>query len=181
MNNWQRLATKIVYQNSYMTVHEDSVVRPDGRPGTYGWIETPPAVFIVAIDDDNKMTLVEQTRYVTGRASWEFPAGSTSGDDPLEAAKRELEEEAGLHADKWVQLTGQTYPFASFAPEYNIVLLATGLHQARERTADTDDFITATKRVSWDELVGLIAKGEVHNGQTISAAMLVGIHLGHIK
>jgi 8-oxo-dGTP pyrophosphatase MutT (NUDIX family) len=181
MNNWQRLETKIAYQNPWMTVHEDSVVRPDGRAGIYGWVETAPAVFIVAVDEHKKIVLVQQTRYVTGRPSWELPAGSTAGTDPLEAAKREFQEEAGLKADKWVQLSGEVYPWQSLSPETNFVIIATGLHESHEENGELDDFITDTRRVSWHEVIKMIQNGEIHNGQSITALMQAGIHLGHIK
>jgi 8-oxo-dGTP pyrophosphatase MutT (NUDIX family) len=181
MSTWQRLDTKVVYQNDYMTIHEDTVITPDGKPGSYGWVETPPSVFIVAIDNDDKITLIEQTRYVTGRPSWEVPAGSTDGQDPLDAAKRELEEEAGLHADRWVQLTGQTYPWNSSSPEYSLHLIATGLHAARHPRTDTDDVITDTKKVTWQEVFEMIKSGEIQNGQTITALTIAGLHLGVLK
>lgn len=181
MNNWQRLDTKIVYQNPYITVHEDTVVQPDGKPGQFGWVETTPAVFILAVDEHKKLVLVQQVRYVTGRTSWELPAGSTDGLDPLEAAKTELAQEAGLRADKWVQLTSQVYPWPSRTPEYNIICMASGLHEAKHASQQADDFITETKRVTWHEAVAMVKSGEIHNGQTISALMLAGIHFGHIK
>ena len=73
MGNWQRLGTRIVYQNPFITVHEDSVITPDGRSSVYGWVETPPGVHIVAIDEHGKVLLVQQLRYTTGRPSWECP------------------------------------------------------------------------------------------------------------
>jgi 8-oxo-dGTP pyrophosphatase MutT (NUDIX family) len=181
MSSWKRLNTKIVYQNQWMTVHEDSVMHPDGRPGIYGWIETPPAVFIVAIDNHGKIVLVQQTRYVTNLPSWELPAGSTDGQPALEAAKIELAEEAHLHADKWDILDMQSYPWQCFAPEYNILLVAHGLHEVRNPPEDTDEVITAVKHVSWHETMAMIKSGEIKNGQTITALMLAGIHLGYIE
>ncbi|HVQ44701.1 MAG TPA: NUDIX hydrolase [Candidatus Saccharimonadia bacterium] len=181
MSKWQRLSGKIVYQNNYMSVHEDEVIAPDGRATVYGWIETPPAVFIVALGDQDRVCLVEQERYTTGAPSWEIPAGNTDGEDDTDAAKRELAEEAGLHADKWERLPVQTYPFNGFAAERNIIFIATGLHQVREPVGATDDTITAKRWVSWPELKKMLSKGEITDAQTISAVMLAGLHLGHIK
>src|SRR5258706_13314338 len=130
MGNWQRLGTKIVYQTEYITVHEDSVINPLGKPKIYSWVERPPASFIVAINDDDKIVLVKQVRYTTGQPDWEVPAGGSDGEDPMATAKRELEEEAGMHADKWVQLAGEVHPWNAFSPERNITFIADGLHKA---------------------------------------------------
>ncbi|HEY6736498.1 MAG TPA: NUDIX hydrolase [Candidatus Saccharimonadia bacterium] len=181
MNNWQRLDTKIVYQNPWITVHEDTIVHPNNRPGMYGWVETPPAVFIIPVDAHGKFVLIQQTRYVTNQPSWELPAGGTNGQDALAAAKLELEKEAHLHADKWEQLPHQVYPWICFAPEYNLYFIAKGLHEARDPKTDTDDVITEVKHVTWHEALKMVKAGEIHQGQTISGLLLAGLHLGHIK
>jgi 8-oxo-dGTP pyrophosphatase MutT (NUDIX family) len=101
-----------------MTVREDSVIRPDGQPGIYGVVEIRPSVGIVAIDDaphatgatedgtavaEPRIALVSQWRYTLGKVSLEIPTGgSEAGERLLDAAKRELAEEAGVAADGWV-------------------------------------------------------------------------------
>ena len=181
MGSWQRLSGKIVYQNNYMSIHEDEVITPDGRSATYGWMESPPAVFIVAINQHKQVCLVEQERYLTGHLSWEVPAGNSDGEDELAAAKRELAEEAGLHADHWERLPGDINPFGSLAAECNIVYIATHLHEIREPITGTDDVITGVRWVSWAELKELIANAEISNGQSITSFALAGLHLGTWK
>jgi 8-oxo-dGTP pyrophosphatase MutT (NUDIX family) len=181
MSNWQRLDTKIVYQNSFITVHDDNVITPAGTSTTYAWVETAPAVFAVAIEDSGKVVLVKQLRYTTGQPSWELPAGGTDGDDPLAAAQRELAEEAQLHADKWVQLSGELYPWVSLGTERNSVFIARGLHKAQNPPADTDDFVLEVKSFSWDELKEMIKNSELNHGQSIAALMRAGLHLGRVK
>jgi 8-oxo-dGTP pyrophosphatase MutT (NUDIX family) len=150
MSNWQRLGTKIVYQNQWMTVHEDNAVTPNGKPTVYGWVETPPAVFIVALGDDGKVLLIKQLRYTTGQPSWELPAGNaTEGEDQLTAAKRELEEEAGLHADNWASLGGEYYVWNGAATQRNTVHIARGLHKAKNPHQDTTEAISAVQSFTW--------------------------------
>jgi 8-oxo-dGTP pyrophosphatase MutT (NUDIX family) len=116
-NPWRTLACRVVYANSWMTVREDSVIRPDGRPGIYGVVEIRPSVGIIAIDDsprdasaaedgaaatEPRIALVSQWRYTLGKVSLEIPTGgSDAGERLLDAARRELAEEVGVAADGW--------------------------------------------------------------------------------
>jgi 8-oxo-dGTP pyrophosphatase MutT (NUDIX family) len=180
MSNWQRLGTKIVYQNLWMTVHEDNVIDLQGKPTIYGWLESPPAVFIIAIEDNGKVLLEKILRYTTGQPSWEIPAGNTDGEDPLEAAKRELEEETHLHAEKWAQISGETFPYNSVTPERNILFIARGLHKSKNPPEQADP-ILEVKGFAWKEIIEMIKNAEITDGQTITAIMRAGLHLGHLK
>jgi 8-oxo-dGTP pyrophosphatase MutT (NUDIX family) len=104
-NPWRTLDTRVVYANSWITVREDSVIRPDGQPGIYGVVEIPPSVGIVALGDRGEIALVSQWRYALGKMSLEIPTGgSEPGETILEAACRELAEETGLAAASWIPL-----------------------------------------------------------------------------
>lgn len=181
MSKWQRLSGKMIYQNNYLSLHEDQVITPDGRSSIYGWVETPPAVFIVAMNDKKQICLIEQERYLTGRTSWEIPAGNTDGEDELDAAKRELAEEAGLTASHWERLPGDVFPFSSLSTERDIIYLATDLHKSTAPIGPTDDVITDLKWVTWAQVKELMVTAEITNGQTITALALAGLHLGKLK
>ena len=181
MSNWQRLDSRIAYQNPYITVHEDNVIRPDGKEAAYGWVETPPAVFVVAVDSEDKVLLVKQARYTTGQPTWELPGGNSDGRDALDAAKAELEEEAGLHADDWAALSGEYYVWGGVATQRNTVVIAKGLHKARAQHGEADDLITESKAFSWDELKDMIKSAELNDGESITALTVAGLHLGHLK
>ena len=84
-------STQLVYENRWMRVREDTIRRRDGSNGIYSVVEKPDFVVIIPVEDDGRLYLVEQFRYlVTGRY-WEFPQGSweqIEGADPLEMARR---------------------------------------------------------------------------------------------
>jgi ADP-ribose pyrophosphatase len=105
-NPWKTLETKLVYENAWLRLRQDSVIRPDGNQGIYSVVELPPSVGIVAIDDSRRVALVTQWRYVHNKVSIEIPTGSSSErDGSLRAtAERELVEETGLTATHWREL-----------------------------------------------------------------------------
>jgi 8-oxo-dGTP pyrophosphatase MutT (NUDIX family) len=102
-NPWKTLQSKITYQNPWLRVREDEVVRPDGGPGIYGVVEIRPSVGVLAFNDNQEIAIVGQWRYALGRYSYEIVrGGSAQGEtDMLAAAKRELREEAGFEAHHW--------------------------------------------------------------------------------
>jgi 8-oxo-dGTP pyrophosphatase MutT (NUDIX family) len=104
MKNWQTIKRRRIYQNPWITVREDIVLRPDGSVGRYGIVEANDAASIVAIQD-NGLCLVQQYRPSWGKRVWELPCGGIhKGESGLRAAKRELLEESGITAKKWKRL-----------------------------------------------------------------------------
>jgi 8-oxo-dGTP pyrophosphatase MutT (NUDIX family) len=127
-NPWQTLSTRQVYDNPWITVREDAVIRPDGAPGIYGVVEFKNhAVGIVPVDDEGYTWLVGQYRYTLEEYTWEIPAGGApQGQTPLETAARELQEEVGLVAEQWTSL-GPVQTSNSCTSERGEIFLAEGL------------------------------------------------------
>lgn len=68
-------------------------------------VEHPGAVAMVAVDSEGYVTLVRQLREATRKHLLEIPAGTAEpGEQPLETAKRELQEECGLTGGEWREL-----------------------------------------------------------------------------
>lgn len=102
---WTIQETSQKYQDAFISVQEDQVLRPDGQPGMYATVTMKPGVAILPIDSNNIVYLARQFRYALGEESIEVVSGALEEDElPLEAAKREVEEELGIKAEEWIEL-----------------------------------------------------------------------------
>ena len=176
---WRTHGSTTVYENDWIRVHEDAIDRPDGTPGIYGVVEVRhPAVFVVPVTDDGAVVLVEVTRYTTG-PSLEVPAGGSDGEHLLAAARRELQEETGLEADRW-ELVGSMFALNGIcrAPEH--VYLARGLRPSDKPSEQAVEGITAVRTVPWPAVLEMVADGTITDGETVAALMYAAIALGRV-
>ncbi len=172
----ERVASREVYRNPWMTVREDAVRRQDGSPGIYGVIDKPTYALVIAQDGD-MFRLVEQFRYPLGLRRWEFPQGTAPGSldggepVPAELAARELREETGLRAESMVAL-GQLDVAPGMSSQRGWVWLATGLTEGEhDREHEEQDM-----RSAWfarAEIEAMILDGGITDAQTIAAWTLL--------
>ena len=128
---WPVTATHDIHRDDWIVaLREDTLHRPGhpDEPFDRLVIEHPGAVMALAIDDDERVCCLRQYRHVAGRRFVELPAGlcDAAGEDPLEAAKRELREEAELEASDWRHLVS-VYPSVGILAEKHHLYLARGL------------------------------------------------------
>lgn len=166
-NPWRTLATREVYQNPWIRVREDQVIRPDGKRGIYGVVHYRNiAVGVLPVEGDETY-LVGQYRYPLDRYSWEIPEGGCpEGEDPLGAAKRELEEETGLRAARWEQL-GEAHLSNSVSDEYAVWYLATGLTPGPSSPEGSEQIIV--RRVKLAEALEWVRAGKITDALSILA------------
>lgn len=176
---WQTLRSRVAYENPWIRVREDAVLRPDGTPGIYGVVEVrSPAVFVVPVTDDGAIVLIDVERYTVGR-SLEVPAGGTDGEDVLVAAGRELREETGLAAGELVDL-GPVYSLNGVSHAPGRVVLATGL-QPVDGAAQAVEGITGIRTVPLGELPALLAAGAITDNESLAALLLAFVRLGRLR
>lgn len=101
---WTIQETSCKYEDSFINVCEDQVLRPDGQAGSYATVTMKPGVAVLPIDSDGIVYLTQQFRYALGKESIEVVSGGLEEELPLESAKRELQEELGIEADEWTDL-----------------------------------------------------------------------------
>ena len=101
-NPWTTLSSRMVYENPWIRVREDQVVRPDGLPGIYGVVEFKNrAVGVLPVEDDGSVWLVGQYRYPLHAYSWEVPeGGGPESELPEATARRELRRDTFKERDR---------------------------------------------------------------------------------
>lgn len=164
---WVRTSRRTVYENPWLVVSHDEVVRPDGAPGIYGVIHfRTQAVGIVAVDDDGRVLLVGQHRYTLDEYSWEIPEGGVdAGESLLDGARRELREETGFAAAHWRRLCRITVS-NSVTDERGAIFVATGLRPGDDAPDGTEQL--SVRWVTLDEALDLVDAGEIHDIITIA-------------
>ncbi|MBS1808321.1 MAG: NUDIX hydrolase [Acidobacteria bacterium] len=174
-NPWKTLSTQIVYENPWIRVREDQVLRPDGQPGIYGVIEYHGCVGVLPIDADGNVHLVGQFRYVLNQYSWEIPEGGCHvGEDPFTAAQRELREELGLEAGK-LELLGRSHLSNSVSDEEAFYYVATDLVQGEAAPEGTEQL--ERRIVTFDEALQMVLNSEI----TDSLSQIAILHYAALK
>ena len=154
-----------IYDGKIIRVEKWRVSLPDGREAAREVVIHKGAAAIVPVDAQGKVTLVRQHRVALDTFTWEIPAGKLDSvsEDPLDCAKRELEEETGLRAANWRRLS-HVITTPGFCTEQISIYLATELSQ-HEAHADQDEFLRLQK-MPLDEAVNRVMAGEFRDAKT---------------
>lgn len=170
-NPWKTLSSKTVYQNPWIRVREDEVVRPDGANGIYGVIESKDSVVVATLNENNQVYLIRSFNYPVSTWSWGLPGGGGEGEESEVAARRELAEETGITAGKWTFL-GKMRVSSGLMTEQMAVLLAQDLSFGARIEADDKDLISEGRFFSFEEIDDMINRGEIDDTQTITGLYL---------
>ncbi|HTS53161.1 MAG TPA: NUDIX hydrolase [Burkholderiales bacterium] len=164
----RRIASDVVYRNRWMTVREDTIVRPSHQLGSYGVIEKADFAVIAAVEE-GQMYLVEQYRYPVEGRYWELPQGSSEEQqgDPLGLAAAELREETGLVAGSMVHAGHLFLAYGYSTQGYN-VYLATQLTRLGAQCEPEEEGLIA-RAFDIGEIEKMIRDGEIKDATTVAA------------
>lgn len=163
------LNSQMVYDGRIVKVYKDDVELADGHKSFREVVRHSGGVVIIAFKDKNTILLVKQYRYPIAKTVLELPAGKLEkGEDPFEAAKRELEEETGYCANKWTDL-GYINTSPGFSDEKLYLYLAQDL-EFTQCHPDEGEIIQAIE-YKYEDVLEMINNGEINDAKTICGIM----------
>jgi 8-oxo-dGTP pyrophosphatase MutT (NUDIX family) len=172
------LSSEKVFQGKVIGVRVDRVRMPDGAIGAREIVSHPGAVGIVAVDDADRLILVRQYRPAVGEWFDELPAGllDVHGEPALEAAQRELYEEAAVRAADWqVLLDLHTSP--GMTNEVIRIYLArelTDVADGERHAAEGEELELTVRRVPLDDAVAEALAGTLTNAAAVAGVLAAG-------
>lgn len=174
----EKLGEKLIYQGRVIRVNVERVRLPNQQVAELEIIHHPGGAAIVAVDEQQRVCLLNQFRHAAGGYIWELPAGKIDNQEPhLETARRELAEEAGRSAAHWEYL-GHSLSSPGVFTEVIHLYLATQLAPVASQPEEHEVF-----RVEWKplaEALQMIYRGELCDSKSITGLMLAAHRLQHL-
>ena len=172
----EQISSEQVLDGKLLKVYRDEVRLPDGGTSVREWVQHPGASAVVPLFEDGSTLLVRQYRYPPRRTFLEVPAGKLDYDDedPAEVAARELEEETGWRADRFIPL-GSFYPTIGYSDEVIHYFLAEGLSRGQFEPEAGENLEPLT--VPFDEVLEMLQRGEILDMKSYTALSLAARYL----
>lgn len=165
------------YRGRIVNMRVDEIELPNGKTGMREVVEHPGGVTIVALTDQQELLFVRQFRYPYKEVVTELPAGKLEyGEDPREAAIRELREETGATAGVFESM-GEFYPSPGYCGEIIRLFFASGLDFGGQ-DLDEDEFLEV-ERIPLKEAVRMAMAGELPDGKTQALVLRTYLYLQH--
>lgn len=169
-NPWTTLSSEKVYDSPWISLTKHDVLNPGGNPGTYSVVHFKNlAIGILPLDKDYNTWIIGQYRYPIDMYTWEIPEGGGKiGVDPLDSAKRELHEEAGISAAKWTKIQ-EMHLSNSASDEFCILYVAQELSFGESEPEDDEQL--EVRKIHFDELYNMVESGGITDSLTVAAVL----------
>ncbi len=160
--------SELIFDGRVVKLYKDNVELATGQKSFREVVKHSGGVVILAEKED-KILLVKQFRYPMKEVMFELPAGKLeNGEDPFEAAKRELEEETGYCANKWTNL-GYVYTSPGYSDEKLYLYKAEDL-EFTHCHPDEGEIIQAFE-YKYDDVLKMITNGKINDAKTLCAIL----------
>ena len=174
---WELEKSESIYESAFIGLTMDTIVAPDGDRLNRAVLHHHGAVGILVLDEEDRVLVLDQYRHPVGKRLIELPAGilDIEGEAPLDAARRELREEADLEATQWKSLL-RMYATPGCSTEHWEVFLAEGLSPTPEEQRIEREGEEAHMRQLWVPLADLIVAaldGRIGDSMTVSSVLAV--------
>lgn len=177
VGKWTELSRQEVYANNWISINHSEILNPNGGQGIYGVVHFKNlAIGIIPIDDKGNTYLVGQERFpFNGKYTWEIiEGGGPVEEDPLQSAKRELLEEAGLKAQSW-SLIQEMDLSNSATDERALIYLAKDLSQHESNPDETEDL--QIKKLPLTEAIEMVMRGNIIDSLSVAGLLKAKILL----
>ncbi|WP_199444229.1 NUDIX domain-containing protein [Umezawaea beigongshangensis] len=161
-----------VHVGRVVALRVDEVAMPGGGTAKREVVEHLGAVAVAAVDEQDRVVLIHQYRHPLGKRIRELPAGllDAEGENPVDAARRELAEEVGLAAAEWSTLV-DVAASPGFTDEVVRVFLARGLSEVDREVMGEEEADLEAERVPLDRAVDMALAGEIVNGAAVAGLL----------
>lgn len=154
-----------VFQGRVISLHVDRVRLATGREATREVVDHPGGVAVLPVLEDGRIVLVRQYRHAAGTVLWEVPAGKLEpGETPFDCARRELEEETGLAAERWTA-RGHAFTTPGFCNEVLHLFIADGCRFGKPHPDEDEQLAPVV--MAPDDVTQLIATGAIQDFKTL--------------
>jgi len=173
-NPWETLSSKEIYDNKWIKVVQHEVLNPNKNEGIYTIVHFKNiAIGIIPLDENYNTWIVGQYRYPLKQYSWEIIEGGGLHDiDPLDSAKRELLEEAGIKATKWSKIQ-EMHLSNSVSDEVAIIYLAQNLKFGESEPEDTE--LLEIRKLPFKEVYQMVMDGFITDSMSVAGILKVKI------
>ncbi|WAC06735.1 MAG: NUDIX hydrolase [Thermodesulfobacteriota bacterium] len=172
---YQVLSTKTVYRNPWITVREDQVIHPGGNQGIFGVIEMKAGSTVLALNSKSEVFLIKEFKYGIARESIELMSGGLdSAESAIDGAKRELKEELGLEADKWINL-GVVDPFTTIVRSPNYMFLAIGIKEGQQNLEELEKLEII--KIPFTQAIDMVMRSEITHSASCTCILKAARYL----